>query len=397
MNIIVVLYLFLSFFTLLWPVILFLCKKHVLPCQWNYIFTQLILSATFFLYTTFFIPSLEREYVLCYMFTTISMFCAPMYYLFVVSMTSMEGITKKHRRVFVVPILFSCVILVLGLMLHASGYKMFFTNVFHEGNRSFIDGNLPYNLMVVCGYCLFAILLLCSALVIVVVSFVKVVRHHRTLKEYYASYVRLQRRNNTVIAIVTGIVVLSAVFVVWKSVNASPSIALVTVFVLMVSAMEFMLGYYSYHISYSANELAEMVRVADENKQIEMDFSTISLKQRIDEIVDGETYYLNPEANVISLAERLHVETSAIIDTLHREYDCSFADYVNGFRINHATELILAHTNSQSKEMNTHRRVGEKVFVEKVYKASGFNNIVDFKKAFVEVMRVSFTTWMKQW
>lgn len=397
MTVLAALAILVGFFTILWPLIILLGKKQVLRCQWIYLFSQVTIAAALFLYATFYIPSLNREYVLCFMFTIISMFCAPMYYLFIVSLTSMEGVTKRHRRVFIVPLAYSLSILTLGLLLHAPGYKLFLTNVYHHGDYSFIEGYTAYNLMVLVGYYGFLALMFVSILTVSIAAAVMAVRHHRTLKEYYASYALLQRRNNIIITLVSCIIVFCTVVLFGIRISSRPPQIQMAILASLASVMELILGYYAYNITYSAEELGlDILKNDSKNVADAVKHAQVNLKQRIAEVVENEQYYMKPDANVLTLAERLHVPSQAIIDTLHQAYNCSFSNYVNGFRISSATDMILSQTDSQDTVKNTSSRIKETLFVEKIYKASGFSNKADFKQSFNDVMRVSFKHWMHQ-
>ena len=66
------------------------------------------------------------------------------------------------------------------------------------------------------------------------------------------------------------------------------------------------------------------------------------LLERIRKMVNDEKLYLYPNLKVSDLAVRLHTNRNYIYHAINVEMGTSFSDYINGLRIDYATQLLEA-------------------------------------------------------
>ncbi len=93
---------------------------------------------------------------------------------------------------------------------------------------------------------------------------------------------------------------------------------------------------------------------------------SVGLAARIKKHIEEEKVYLKPSLRLPDLSAELDIKPHHISQAINEQFNCSFSDYINGFRIKHACHLL------------TH----EKLSAKEVGYQSGFNNLATFYKAF---------------
>lgn len=101
--------------------------------------------------------------------------------------------------------------------------------------------------------------------------------------------------------------------------------------------------------------------------------STLSLSEKEsvkNKILSGfaeDKLHLNPDLTLDLLAENISVHSKSVSQVINEAFKCNFFDFVNGYRINEAKQIILKN--------------GNKTILEILY-ASGFNSKSAFNRAF---------------
>lgn len=106
-----------------------------------------------------------------------------------------------------------------------------------------------------------------------------------------------------------------------------------------------------------------------------------ALMQRICQLMDKEQPYLNSELKIADIAGSLGTNVSYVSACINRQKGCSFNQFVNGYRINHAKNLL--------------RRSPDKKMSE-VWAASGFANETSFFRTFKTLTGMTPTEWKAQ-
>lgn len=108
------------------------------------------------------------------------------------------------------------------------------------------------------------------------------------------------------------------------------------------------------------------------------DGSTDELMDRISELMEKERLYLNPELKVGDVADALGVSRNAVSVCINSHQGCSFSQYVNDYRLQHAKRLL-----SETPDMK----------ISAVGLESGFANERTFFRAFKSATDMTPKEW----
>ena len=112
---------------------------------------------------------------------------------------------------------------------------------------------------------------------------------------------------------------------------------------------------------------------ADEREQQE-------LLQRIRELMESKRLYLTPGLKISDVAEALDTNRTYISACINRQSGMSFSDYVNGFRVRHAQELM--------------RRKDPELTLAQIGIQSGFSGDTSFFRNFKKVTGQTPSEWL---
>lgn len=108
---------------------------------------------------------------------------------------------------------------------------------------------------------------------------------------------------------------------------------------------------------------------------------TEELMERIQQILSQQQLYLRSDLKVSDIADALGVNRRSVSESIASSRQCSFARYVNGFRVDYAKELLRNHP---EKKIST------------VSLESGFANEMTFFRAFKSITGMTPTEWKQQ-
>lgn len=110
----------------------------------------------------------------------------------------------------------------------------------------------------------------------------------------------------------------------------------------------------------------------------ETSLDTSQLMDRISGLMENERLYLNPELKVGDVADALGISRNAVSVCINSHQDCSFSQYVNDYRLQHAKRLLM-----ETPEMK----------ISAVGLESGFANERSFFRAFKSAMDMTPKEW----
>lgn len=111
---------------------------------------------------------------------------------------------------------------------------------------------------------------------------------------------------------------------------------------------------------------------------VKMETSSDELMARIDGLMEREQIYLNPELKVSDVAEALGVPRNAVSACINSQCGCTFNQFVNEYRLQHAQKLLL-----ETSELK----------ISAVGLESGFANERSFFRAFKSAMDMTPKEW----
>ena len=359
--------------SLLWPMVLFLHKRHVLGAQWLLAAAMTLFGIALILYSTLFNNFRRGEYLLVLLFMLFGLVAPPLVYVALVVLTRPQGVSLRARGVFLPPLLMWAL---LGLSVAVGGadmYRLWIVRGAEGDAGQFFSGSWRYNTIVLVHYYLFWAALLAETLVLGVAA-VRMLRRYRTmLSEYYTDPRNDDRaiRRLTLGLTVTDLLLVASYslfpFNCWRPVWVAASVAAVQVAGLLYA------GWHMYHLGRGAEQLSQ-----PRGHQLAARDSR-ALALRITEHIERHQAFLNPYLSVPMLAQELHLTEDDIIDAVHRLHGTTFGDYVNGLRIEHAVRLMAdlpAEADPSQLDLLAHR--------------CGYSDAETFSRAYAAVMQQRF-------
>ncbi|NLZ19581.1 MAG: helix-turn-helix transcriptional regulator [Bacteroidales bacterium] len=108
---------------------------------------------------------------------------------------------------------------------------------------------------------------------------------------------------------------------------------------LLFSALLFGIFYVGYLLEYTAAEMAAGTAPAPAADAVD-ERAQQALLERVRELVESQKMYLTPGLKITDVAEALDTNRTYISSCINRQTGMSFSDYINGFRVRHAKELM---------------------------------------------------------
>lgn len=195
-----------------------------------------------------------------FMFETLAMVCAPMYYVGICSHTEARGATMEQRRVFFIPLLFIVGLTVGAFWLGPRRYENMCYAI-REGGVSWIAGDAAWNYMLFWDHVLFPALLIVMSFILILLSTGKIRNYQRRFNSYYAEDMNIPFFNSN------GFNILAWVFL--------PLAGLVVFFIevrplnykywliacsLLLTVLQYITGRFTYRMKYDARMLANHIR-----------------------------------------------------------------------------------------------------------------------------------------
>ena len=111
---------------------------------------------------------------------------------------------------------------------------------------------------------------------------------------------------------------------------------------LLSSALLFGIFHVGFLMEYTATEMAAGgTESPAPEKDDDDDRTQRALLERIRDLIESQRLYLTPGLKVTDVAEALDTNRTYVSACINRQAGMSFSDYVNGFRVRHAQELLL--------------------------------------------------------
>lgn len=103
-------------------------------------------------------------------------------------------------------------------------------------------------------------------------------------------------------------------------------------------------------------------------------------QQKLNKLMEEDRFYLDNELTLAGLGEKVGLNTQNLSQLLNETFSCSYHDYINKFRVEHAKTLLL----------------DTRFTVQEVGIESGFNTKVAFYNSFKKYEGCTPGTWRKQ-
>lgn len=244
-----------------WPVVMIISKKKLITAQWLFSISQMILGFAIVLYDVYYGDIIMHSYVADVLYTLVSIFVVPAFYMFVCSLTEPGGITISHRRVFIPSIIYAVMFVAIVLSMGNRRYEMYMNNVIDLGNFSLMPSD-AYTLMVIVGYYGFRIFIF--------LQFVLLLIHASKRLHKYGQMINHPHRRRLEKGIILSFVILFliALYIAIFPRRMSYDIQIGSIVIVVISSLFiFILGLWAYNLKYSAAQITMMKENQDKNQE----------------------------------------------------------------------------------------------------------------------------------
>ncbi|MFP2995726.1 AraC family transcriptional regulator [Spongiivirga sp. MCCC 1A20706] len=154
--------------------------------------------------------------------------------------------------------------------------------------------------------------------------------------------------------------------------------AIITIFIIALAYF----GFVQPEVFKGAKPLKELIPFTKYRKTGLTPLLSTELKNKLDGIMEDEKPYLNHDLRLNDVATLLNVSRNHASQIINENYNLSFFDFVNKYRIDEAIRLLL---NNENVHLN----------ITQIAYSSGFNSRASFYKAFKKFTDVSPTSYLK--
>lgn len=241
--------------TLIWPIRALFTSKPVLPAQWLLSVVQILSAMAIITFGILHYNIMNEKYLADVIYTILSVFIYPVLYLYVCSLTSREGVTRKDRIIaFLPPLIYIVAFSVNLFYIGEESYNYYFYRVFQHNDFSLLPSK-SYNAMVIIGYWGFNLLLLLQAVGFMTIGYIKLSRYRKELVEFNPALKRKARSAYWI----TGFAFLSTISMVGVfftyDVHSVSSMGLLYVLLLSIAVNQYLLGQTGYYLDFSSRQM----------------------------------------------------------------------------------------------------------------------------------------------
>lgn len=133
------------------------------------------------------------------------------------------------------------------------------------------------------------------------------------------------------------------------------------------------IDYFIYKHESVLDELSDNIGAEMQEYPINLESGLSEIGERITALFNKEKIYLNPHLKLSDIAVEIGTNRTYVSTFFNKEAGCTFYDYVNGFRIEHACNLLNNSTES----------------IRSIAEHSGFNSPQSFIRVFYKIKGVS--------
>lgn len=388
---------------MVWPIIFVLFFKKVRPVQWLYSVAAIEIGVTIILYSCMFNTTLRDEYLLVLMYCILALFAPSIFYLFVNKLTNPEGASSKVRRVFLVPIFFSLVVVVSAVVAGRHYYRQYLDRVIYNSDNTLI-GVMEYDQLVIVGRYVFLLVLVAEVVWLVWTTIRKLLRYYTVLDDYMAANGRNRLINtNRIVLILLGVAVLYCVTVLAiYPINELQNIGLGISVCVINCIVSLLLGFVVSAASLTAEEMNGMIDLTDRRAgnvrwlgPKEQLAYYRELSNQMVEVVEHQKGYLDRRLSFEDMCNKLGADQLDMAEAIRLIHGSNFLEYVNSLRIDRAIAMILVQSEDDDALMLRYK-VLHTDFLKSIVLDCGFENEDHFKKVFRSQMGQSLLDWIDE-
>lgn len=367
-------------FALLGAIVLFVkSKTNGNKAQLSMSILLATMSFAAFMYAMYFKAPDKNSIWFDLAYTATAPFCAPLFCMFVLRLTSPKGLTKNTWHLFLIPLLYAITVYVIEIFMTPEDNLMYVTNVTNVPGFS-AETTGMYEVMTLVGYTMFGIGLPLEIALSLAWAETKLRKYKNLIDEYYATNEGKSIYAGHIINICILLMLPVAVFLTFVPINAEVPEKIVWTMIGLECLLIFFIVIYAFKICYTAEDLLAIME-EDDHRTVPLN-TFDNLKVKLKELTESGIC-LDPNLSLISLAQILGTNRTYVQKAIAETYGVSFSDYVNSQRIRHSLALL-----------QTLPR--ESIVLKQIATESGYTSSSSFYRNFELFTGYSPTEWMKK-
>lgn len=308
-------------------------------------------------------------------------FGAVLFYLFIITLTSVKEVPRKTRAAVFLPVVVYAVLLLAIALWMSPEERLLYIGRVVQGEGKISSPSLPLKLMMIFGWKFFHYVFLTAVMCILVWSGFRLHRYYHMLYDYYTSGSQIQWVHGVTIIILVVIFLPVAVFLMLVPHYASiphwvPWTLSMTecVLIMLVTAMVFNLVFTAADLRSALNAAKELPveSIQDQRKQ--------QIADTFDKSVRESKIFLDPTLTIMSLAQTIGTNRTYLQSVIKAKYSCTFLEYINRCRIEYAKTLMTENRHLPIKDIASQ---------------CGFNSLSSFQRNFIQSEKMTPTQWLK--
>ena len=252
--------------SIVWALVIVLTKKRLTSAQALFSLSLLVSAFAIVDAGVYFRGHVDRLFIYDFLLEVSTVFCLPLYYISICSLTEPRGATLSQRHVFLIPILFTIGLTIGAFGMHPSRYQAMCLDVAENGRIPWHPDDMAYNFMILWNQIVFPLLMLIMGTVLLLLSERKVRRYKQRFDSYYAQGLNMPRLNIREIVIITWLflpfIMLTIYLIAYRPYYYKYWLILCA---LMLTVIQYLTGRFAYRYNYDAHFLADYIRNQTEN------------------------------------------------------------------------------------------------------------------------------------
>ena len=246
--------------SLLWSLAIVVLRRHVTRAHLLLSLMLLLEAFAIAVLAIYFRGRAGSLFIYDFVFEAIAMFCGPLYYVGICSLTEPRGTTLRQRQSFFVPILFVAGLTVGSFWLGPRRYEAM-CYALREGGTTWIAGDNAWNFMLFWDHWLFPILLLAASTWFIIAASAKMRLFRRRFNSFYADGDKLRKVDSRELKILTWCFLPLGLLVVLL-IDLRPLYYKYWLIVcsILLTVIQFLVGRFTFRLDYDARFLAEYIR-----------------------------------------------------------------------------------------------------------------------------------------
>ncbi|MBO7050258.1 MAG: helix-turn-helix transcriptional regulator [Bacteroidaceae bacterium] len=378
------LYTLLGVFSFICALSIALFKQDKNKSHWFLVAIQIVWSVRMLIYAQLFNPDKCHMIWTWPVYIISSMAYAPLFYMFTTELTNIRGITRKDYMVFI-PIA-AITAMFLAIYLGASHNTLY--NI-HEnvilGGKFLSENDIPSSVLkYLCYHMARTVTFWFEAGVLLWCCWC-MYKYEDTVNEYFSSNYGKSVSQSRIISVLTA---LGVVVVLLR--EASPDyqqeITIQKLILILVTFIfQLALTVMAFSIDYSADDIRHMLEKGDDKRdkpvypENRQELTITNCWKNLERLMNDEKVFLDPELNLIDLAQRLGTNRTYLSLAVRQFSGKSFSDYVNYARITYAQELLLKGESAKNVEYSC-----------------GYISSSTFYRQFQKIAGASPSVWLRQ-